>query len=115
MHGSEIALYPLFQISGKRCQKRCHFRVRQNFCQQFGIYSLCACFHFSLPGICRSLRCFMNRFSTLSPIKRLLEQIRVMHPVIVQNMGILIRDHLRLCVTGISLNRFDVAAVRFSL
>ena len=51
MHGSEIALYPLFQISGKRCQERCHFRVRQNFCQQLGIYSLCACCHFSLPGI----------------------------------------------------------------
>ena len=57
----------------------------------------------------------MNRFSTLSPIKRLLEQICVMHPVIVQNMGILIRDHLRLCVTGIPLNRFDVAAVQLQL
>lgn len=51
----------------------------------------------------------------LSPIKSLPKQIRVMHPVIVQNVGILIRDHLRLCVTGISLNRFDVAAVQLQL
>ena len=38
-----------------------------------------------------------------------------MHPVIIQDVRVLVSNHLRLCMTGVSLNGFDVAAVQFQL
>lgn len=52
---------------------------------------------------------------TAAPIKLFLEPCGVYTAVIVQNVGISFRDHRSLCVAGVALDGFNVAAAEFEL
>lgn len=55
------------------------------------------------------------RLRTMPFIEGLLDQLRIRLPVFVQNMGVLIRYHLRLRMTGVTLHRLDVTAAQLQL
>lgn len=48
------------------------------------------------------------RIRDFAAVKNLLEQLGVVFSVFIHNMRVLIRDYLGLCVTGVTLHRFDV-------
>ena len=95
---------------GEGCQQRRHIRgFRKKFEKQL-LFGRCVktlkrigCRGLLLPG---SLDC---RCTTAS-IKLFLEPCGVYTAVIVQNVGIPFRDHRSLCVAGVALDGFNVAA-----
>ena len=91
----------LFDCPSKCLQKLRHLRIRQNLHQQIRIYAggLTSLFGCDLPGC-------------LFLIEDILKDLGVVLTVFIQNMRVLIRDHLGLCMTGIALYGFHVAAIQ---
>ena len=48
-------------------------------------------------------------------IEEIVESLCVQTPIIIQNVCVLLGDHRSLCMTGIALHGFDIAAVQFEL
>ena len=90
----------LLQVLSQRLDQGGHFRVLKKLNQHLGIGTVgdWTLFLFFPAGV-----------------KRFLKQLSVLHAVVIEDMGIQIRDHLRLGVTGITLYGFDVSAVQFKL
>ena len=49
------------------------------------------------------------------PVKCLFKELCILLPVIIQDMRVLVRDHLGLRMTGIALNCFNITPVQFQL
>ena len=88
-------------------QQRSHLWIAEDLCQKLRIYTSRG----SRSLVFRLCRC-LNALDPLAAVKGSLKQCCVVLAVIVQNVRILIRNHLGLCMTGIALNRFDIAAVQ---
>ena len=48
-------------------------------------------------------------------IEEIVESLCVQTPIIIQNVCVLLGDHRSLCMTGIALHGFDIAAVQLEL
>ena len=48
-------------------------------------------------------------------VEEIVESLCVQTPVIIQNVCVLLGDHRSLCMTGIALHGFDIAAVQLEL
>ena len=48
-------------------------------------------------------------------IEEIVKSLCVQTPIIIQNVCILLGDHRSLCVTGVTLHSFDIAAIQFEL
>ena len=104
---------------GEGCQQRRHIRgFRKKFEKQL-LFGRCVK---ALKRVgCRGLwfpggldrRCGFH--CTAAPIKLFLEPCGVYTAVIVQDVGIPFRDHCGLCVAGVALDGFNVAAAEFEL
>lgn len=55
------------------------------------------------------------RLCTMMLIEEIVESLCVQTPIIIQNVCVLLGDHRSLCMTGIALHGFDIAAVQFEL
>ena len=55
------------------------------------------------------------RLCTMMLIEEIVESLCVQTPIIIQNVCVLLGDHRSLCMTGIALHGFDIAAVQLEL
>ena len=92
----------LAKIVGKRAQNFEQVRVFGDFLQKRRIDA-------GKGSRNDSRGCFL-RIRDFLAVKNLLKQLGVVFAVLVHNMRVLIRDHLGLCVTGVTLDGFDVTA-----
>lgn len=93
-----------------------HLRVTQNLNECRRVHA--GCFELLDDWICFLLAGRMRhhtRFGTASPVEGFFQQMRIRYAVFIQNMRILVRDHFRLCVTGIPLHSLDVTAIELQL
>ena len=91
-----------------KCLKQSHqFRTLEDFCEKFRINS----------GRNRRCRCCRFRWchSFFSLIKGIFNQLRIVHAILIQDVRILVGNHLCLRVTGVTLNGFDITAVQLQL
>ena len=65
--------------------------------------------------LCISTLLAFNALSALSAVERFFNQLCIGPAVFIEDVGILVCDHLRLRMPRISLHRLDVAAVEFQL
>ena len=109
----------LFASPGKGRQQRRHIR---GFRKEFEKQLLFSGYIKVLKRVgCRGLlfpegtACRCGFYCTTAPIKLFLEPCGVYTAVIVQNVGIPFCDHRGLCVAGVALDGFNIAAAEFEL
>lgn len=93
-----------------------HLRVAQNLNQCRRVHA--GRFELLDDWICFLLAGRMRhhaRFRTASSVEGFFQQMRIQYAAFIQNMRILVRDHFRLCVTGIPLHSLDVTAIELQL
>ena len=99
-----------FQALRQTRQQSRHLRIAKYFHQQFGIYSLrygnLIFFLFLLMYI---------RIKIFLIIKGILHKLRILPSVFIKDMTIHFRYHVRLCMSGISLDCFDISTAQFQL
>ena len=63
------------------------------------------------------LRCLMGHFRlcALMLVEEIIKTLCIQTPIIIQNVCVLLGDHRSLCMTGIALHGFDIAAVQLEL
>lgn len=94
----------LFNCPCQCLQQLCHLRIRQDLHQKLRINTG------RLTGL---LSCDLS--GCLFLIEDVLKDLSVVFTVFIQNMRVLIRDHLGLGMTGITLYGFYITAIQFQL
>ena len=85
-------------------EKLCRLRVCKELCDHLRICSGCS----GVVPLCGGRKFFVI-------VKDIFKELCIGPPVIVQNVGILVCDHLCLCVSRVALDGFDISSVQFQL
>ena len=115
MHLYLIIIWFYIQLSyvhrlRQRCKQSCHLRIAKYFHQQFGIYS----FRYG-NLIFFSILLMYIRIKIFLIIKGILHSLCILPPVLINDMTIHFRYHVRLCMSGSPLNCFDISTAQFQL
>ena len=104
-----LLIYPLISSSSPMMQVMLPFRIGKNFCKQF-------CIH-TFRNRYRVLCCIRMhlRIQIFFLIKCFFKQLCIFLPVIIQDVGIYIRNHADLGMSGISLDSFNISTIQFQL
>ena len=101
-----------FQALRQTRQQCRHLRISQNLHQKFRIHT----FRNSHRVCCLSSICTLHlRIKIFPVIKRILHSLCILSPVFVNDMAIYLCHHVRLCMSGIALDRFDVSTTKLQL
>lgn len=94
----------LFNCSCQRLQALCHLRIRQDLHQKLRIDG---------GGLTGLLSC--NLSGCLFLIEDIFKDPSIVFAILIQNIRVLVCDHLSLRMTGITLHGFYIAAVQLQL
>ena len=101
-----------FQALRQTRQQRRHLRISQNLHQKVRIHT----FRNSHRVCCLTSICTLHlRIKIFPVIKRILHPLCILLPVLVNDMAICLCYHVRLCMSGIALNRFNVSSTELQL
>ena len=101
-----------FQALRQTRQQRRHLRISQNLHQKVRIHT----FRNSHRVCCLTSICTLHlRIKIFPVIKRILHPLCILSPVLVNDMAICLCYHVRLCMSGIALNRFNVSSTELQL
>ena len=96
-----------FQALRQTRQQRRHLRISQNLHQKVRNSHRVCC----LTSICT----LHLRIKIFPVIKRILHPLCILSPVLVNDMAIYLCHHVRLCMSRIALNRFNVSSTELQL
>ena len=101
-----------FQALRQTRQQRRHLRISQNLHQKVRIHT----FRNSHRICCLTSICTLHlRIKIFPVIKRILHPLCILSPVLVNDMAIYLCYHVRLCMSGIALNHFNVSSTELQL